>query len=82
MAACPDWGEIDSFVLLLLEELGIDTSQIELGDKLAETEIDRQDLAEVARVVSQRYGARVRASDFKRAESLRDVLYVIYRKLA
>ena len=81
MAACPDWGEIDSFVILVLEELGVETADIEPGTRLQDTEIDSQDLAEIARVVSERYGASVKPSDFSDAESLRDVLHVIYRKL-
>ena len=81
MAAAPDWGEIDTFVLLVLEELGIETSQLDLDGPLEDTDIDNQDLDELARVVSERFGTRVKPSDLKRASTLRDVLQVIYRKL-
>jgi Phosphopantetheine attachment site len=81
MAAAPDWGEIDTFVLLVLEELGIDTSQLDLDAPLEDTEIENQDLAELARVVSERFGTRVRPSDLTRAGTLGKALQVIHRKL-
>ena len=81
MAAAPDWGEIDSFVLLVLEELGIETSELDLDAPLEDAEIEKQDLAEVARVVSERFGTRVKPSDLTRAGTLGKVLQVIHRKL-
>ena len=81
MAAAPDWGEIDSFVLLVLEELGIDTSQLDLDTPLEDIEIEKQDLAEVARVVSERFGTRVKPSDLTRVGTLGQALQAIHRKL-
>jgi hypothetical protein len=81
MAAAPDWVEVDTFVLLVLEELGIETSGLALDTPLADTEIEKQDLAEVARVVSDRFGARVKPSDLTRAATLGAALKAIHRKL-
>ena len=67
--------------MTILDTLGIDTARLDTEVRLAETEIDVRDMAEVARAVSEHYGARVEESDLKGAETLRDAIEAMRRKL-
>ncbi len=62
---------------VLVEEIGVDRDLISPEATLESLDIDSLDLVEVAQVVEERWGFRIRAEDAKGVETLGDAIDMI-----
>jgi acyl carrier protein len=64
---------------VLVDEIGVDADQITLDATLESLDIDSIDLVEVAQVVEEKWGFRIRAEDAKGVETLGEAVDMIVK---
>jgi acyl carrier protein len=82
MSAITDTTAIQTRVFSALEELDVDPEKISRDADFAALDVDSLDLAELATIVDDEYGVKLRSDDMKALKTVGDVIDLVVARTA